>query len=507
MPVDQPALPTGVQLLPVATPLPDSTSEHAAPAAPRQRAEAPDQQEVVKAAPSPQTVKAPAAPTSVSVDATPSPLPQDAQAAASAQSAALPAVGLTPRMPAALPRKPAPSPPSNLAATMSQSYAASPAGQLAPRGAETSKALPDSTLQHAVPAAPRQHAEAPEQKEAVAATPSPQTVEAPVGPTSVSADATSSPPPQDAQAASPAYSAALPLVQLTPRVPAALPETALPSTPSNLPATTSPSPAAPPAAPLTPVAFAPETAIHASSDAGTSKAPPVSQPVRRGTYPRATPVSVPVDQQALPTDVQPLPVAPPPPDNAPEHAAPTAPRQHVETPEQKEIVRAASSQQTVAAPGPPTSVSVDATTPSPSQDVQAAAPAQSAALPAIELTPRVPAALPETAGQSTPPSLATAASPVTHRIARRAACAGARADGPCTGWHAAADHAARSARTGPGADPHRASARCPCAGGDHRRARRDVDLVAARPAATSARPGSGWRAARWAQRDVPRGHA
>jgi flagellar hook-length control protein FliK len=416
MPVDQQALPTDVLAVP--TPLPDNAPEHVAPAAPRHHAEALEQKEVaVSTAPPPPTVAAQAAPTSVS---TPSPLPQDAQAAT--RSAALPAVEPTLRLPAALPETAAPSTPSNLAATRSPSHTASPARQFAPvvrslppqktaigapRGAETPKALPDSTLQHAAPAAP-QNAEAPEQKELFADAPSPQIVEAPAAPMSLSADATTSPSPQDAQAAAPAQSAALPAAELTPRAPAGVP-TVAPSVTSKLAAAMSPSQAASPAAQFAPVAStlpSPETAIRAPSDTGSSKAPPESQPVRRGTYPRGTSVSVPVDRQAFSTDVPPFPAAAPLPDNRSEQAAPAVPRQHAEAPEQKEVVKAAPSPQTVEAPATPMAVSVDATPP---QAAQAAAPVQSAALPAVELT--VPAVLPEAAAPSTPSSLITAAAP------------------------------------------------------------------------------------------------
>ena len=79
----------------------------------------------------------------------------------------------------------------------------------------------------------------------------------------------------------------------------------------------------------------PETAIRAPSDTGTSKASPETLPARRGTFPRVTRASMPVDQQALPTDV--LAVPTPLPDNAPEHVAPAAPRHHAEALEQKEV--------------------------------------------------------------------------------------------------------------------------------------------------------------------------
>ena len=416
MPVDQQALPTDVLAVP--TPLPDNAPVHVAPAAPRHHAEALEQKEVaVSTAPPPPTVAAQAAPTSVS---TPSPLPQDAQAATSARSAALPAVEPTLRLPAALPETAAPSTPSNLAATRSQSHTASPARQFAPvvrslppqetaigapHGAETSKALPDSTPQHAAPAAPRQNAEAPEQKELFAAAPSPQIVEAPAAPMSLSADATTSPSPQDAQAAAPAQSAALPAAELTPRAPAGVP-TVAPSVPSKLAAAMSPSQAASAAAQLAFALLPSETTIPASSDTGTSEARPESRPVRHGTPTRATSISMPIDQPVSPTDVQVSPVATSLPGRTPENADPAGPRQHIATPEQKAVVKAASPPQAVQAPAAPTSISVEATPP---QAAQAAAPVQSAALPAAELT--VPVALPETAAPSTPPSLTTAASP------------------------------------------------------------------------------------------------
>ena len=418
MPVDQQALPTDVLAVP--TPLPDNAPEHVAPAAPRHHAEALEQKEVViSTAPPPPTVAAQAAPTSVS---TPSPLPQDAQAATSARSAALPAVEPTLRLPAALPETAAPSTPSNLAATRSQSHTASPARQFAPvvrslppqktaigapRGAETPKALPDSTLQHAAPAAPRQNAEAPEQKELFAAAPSPQIVEAPAAPMSLSADATTSPSPQDAQAAAPAQSAALPAVELTPRVPAGLPETAAPSVPSNL-ATASHRhrPHRPPRSSRRSRCYR----RRRQSQRRATPARPRRRP-RAGRFGTAHP-RVPHRSRcrSISRCRQPMcrccpwrrrcPVA---------HRrmrTPAGPRQHVATPEQKEVVKAASSPQTVQAPAAPTSISVDATPP---QAAQAAAPVQSAALPAAELT--VPVALPETAAPSTPPSLTTAASP------------------------------------------------------------------------------------------------
>jgi flagellar hook-length control protein FliK len=387
VPVDQQVLPADVHQLTVATPPADSTPENAAPTATRQDAEAPEQMEAVKTAPWPP--------------------PQDAEAGTPAQSAALPP------LPAALPETATQSTPSNLAAAMSPSQAASPAAQLAPAlvqmgpAPETATRAPSDTLEHAALATPRQHAEAPEQTDAVKAAPSPQTDGAPTAPTAVSVDATSSQPPHDAQAAALAQSVALPVGELKPSVPAALPEAATQSTPSKLATAISPSPAPSPAAPLAPAAFAPlppETAVRAPSDAGTSKAPPESQPVRRGTYPRATSVSVSVDQQALPTDAQPLPATPPLHASTPEHAAPEAPRQYVEAPEQNEAVKAASSAQA-------TSVLVDATPSLPPQAAEAAAPAQSAAPPVVELKPWVPAALPETAAQSTPSNLATAISP------------------------------------------------------------------------------------------------
>ena len=418
MPVDQQALPTDVLAVP--TPLPDNAPEHVAPAAPRHHAEALEQKEVaVSTAPPPPTVAAQAAPTSVS---TPSPLPQDAQAATSARSAALPAVEPTLRLPAALPETAAPSTPSNLAATRSQSHTASPARQFAPvvrslppqktaigapRGAETPKALPDSTLQHAAPAAPRQNAEAPEQKELFAAAPSPQIVEAPAAPMSLSADATTSPSPQDAQAAAPAQSAALPAVELTPQLPAVLPETAAPSVPSNLAAAISPSPAARPPR-------SSRGGVHRRRDddpsaerhrhvRGAAREPAGSARHNPRVPHRSRCRSISRCRQPM-CRCRPwrrrCPVA---------HRSmrtPAGPRQHVATPEQKEVVKAASSPQTVEAPAAPTSISVDATPP---QAAQAAAPVQSAALPAVELT--VPAALPETAAPSTPPSLITAASP------------------------------------------------------------------------------------------------
>jgi flagellar hook-length control protein FliK len=131
--VDQLALPIDVQPLPAPRPLPDSTLEHAVPAAPpREHAEAFEQKEAVKAAPSTQTVGVSAAPTSVSVNATPSPPPQNVPAASTAQSAALPAIELTAQVPAALPETTAPSAPSDLAAAASPSHASSPAAQLAP---------------------------------------------------------------------------------------------------------------------------------------------------------------------------------------------------------------------------------------------------------------------------------------------------------------------------------------------------------------------------------------
>jgi hypothetical protein len=387
VPVDQQVLPADVHQLTVATPPADSTPENAAPTATRQDGEAPEQMEAVKTAPWPP--------------------PQDAEAGTPAQSAALPP------LPAALPETATQSTPSNLAAAMSRSQAALPAAQLAPalvqmgRAPETATRAPSDTLEHAALATPRQHAEAPEQTDAVKAAPSPQTDGAPTAPTAVSVDATSSQPPHDAQAAALAQSVALPVGELKPSVPAALPEAATQSTPSKLATAISPSPAPSPAAPLAPAAFAPlppETAVRAPSDAGTSKAPPESQPVRRGTYPRATSVSVSVDQQALPTDAQPLPATPPLHASTPEHAAPEAPRQHVEAPEQNEAVKAASSAQA-------TSVLVDATPSLPPQAAEAAAPAQSAAPPVVELKPWEPAALPETAAQSTPSNLATAISP------------------------------------------------------------------------------------------------
>ena len=146
----------------------------------------------------------------------------------------------------------------------------------------------------------------------------------------------------------------------------------------------------------------PETAIRAPSDTGTSKASPETLPARRGTFPRVTRASMPVDQQALPTDV--LAVPTPLPDNAPVHVAPAAPRHHAEALEQKEVaVSTAPPPPTVAAQAAPTSVS----TPSPlPQDAQAATSARSAALPAVEPTLRLPAALPETAAPSTPSNLA-----------------------------------------------------------------------------------------------------
>jgi flagellar hook-length control protein FliK len=118
---------------------------------------------------------------------------------------------------------------------------------------------------------------------------------------------------------------------------------------------------------------------------------------------------MPVDQQALPADMRPLPVETPLPGSAPEHASPAAPRQATEAPEQTEVVQAVASPQSVEVPGVPTSVSVDAAPSPPLQDAQEATE-QSAAVPAAKLTPWVPAALPDAAAQSTPSSLTTAAS-------------------------------------------------------------------------------------------------
>ena len=213
VPVDQQVLPADVHQLTVATPPADSTPENAAPTATRQDAEAPEQMEAVKTAPWPP--------------------PQDAEAATPAQSAALPP------LPAALPETATQSTPSNLAAAMSPSQAASPAAQLAPAlvqmgpAPETATRAPSDTLEHAALATPRQHAEAPEQTDAVKAAPSPQTDGAPTAPTAVSVDATSSQPPHDAQAAALAQSVALPVGELKPSVPAALPEAATQSTPSR----------------------------------------------------------------------------------------------------------------------------------------------------------------------------------------------------------------------------------------------------------------------------------
>ena len=417
MPVDQQALPTDVLAVP--TPLPDNAPVHVAPAAPRHHAEALEQKEVaVSTAPPPPTVAAQAAPTSVS---TPSPLPQDAQAATSARSAALPAVEPTLRLPAALPETAAPSTPSNLAATRSQSHTASPARQFAPvvrslpprktaigapRGAETPKALPDSTLQHAAPAAPRQNAEAPEQKELFAAAPSPQIVEAPAAPMSLSADATTSPSPQDAQAAAPAQSAALPAAELTPRVPAGVPDSgpvgAIEIGRRNVTVTGCIGRRAARIRAATVGDDNPSVERHRHVR-GAAREPAGSA---RHTY--ACHIDLDADRSA--GCRQPMcrcrpwrrrcPVA---------HRrmrTPAGPRQHIATPEQKAVVKAASSPQAVQAPAAPTSISVEATPP---QAAQAAAPVQSAALPAAELT--VPVALPETAAPSTPPSLTTAASP------------------------------------------------------------------------------------------------
>ena len=359
MPVDQQALPTDVLAVP--TPLPDNAPEHVAPAAPRHHAEALEQKEVaVSTAPPPPTVAAQAAPTSVS---TPSPLPQDAQAATSARSAALPAVEPTLRLPAALPETAAPSTPSNLAATRSQSHTASPARQFAPvvrslpprktaigapRGAETPKALPDSTLQHAAPAAPRQNAEAPEQKELFAAAPSPQIVEAPAAPMSLSADATTSPSPQDAQAAAPAQSAALPAVELTPQraggsagdsgsvVAIEFGRRKSPSQPRRPPRSSRPR-------------------CYRRRRRSTRRATP-ARPRRRPRASRFGAAHTHVPHRSRCRSIsrlcQPMcsrcPWRRRCPSSTPEHAAPAAPRQHVETPEQKEVVKAAPSPQTVA---------------------------------------------------------------------------------------------------------------------------------------------------------------
>ncbi len=422
VPVDQQALPTDAQLLSV---------------------------------PTPQTVEAPAAPRSVSIDATPALVPQDGQAATAAQTAALPAVELTPLVPAALPKTVALSAQSNLAAAMSPTHTASRPAPLAPvvvalplretairapsdarskarpenqpvrRGTSTRAAsvsmpvdqqalpadvrpllvetpLPDSAPERAAPAAPRQATEAPEQTEVVKAVASPQTIEVPGAPTSVSVAAAPSPPPRDAQEAA-EQSAALPAVKLTPWVPAALPDAAAQSTHAASPG--------PPVAPvLVQIGNASEAPIQESSAAESRKAPAETRPVRRATPTRAMSVSAPVDQQALSTDVQSLLLATPPSDSKPDHVAPTALGQHAEAPEQKAVVKAASSPRTIEAPGEPTSVSVDATPSPPPQDVQAAATTQSTAHPVIELTPQVSAALPQTAAQSTPSSLSTAAS-------------------------------------------------------------------------------------------------
>ena len=217
-------------------------------------------------------------------------------------------------------------------------------------------------------------------------------------------------------------------------------------------------PSEPPVASVPPPA---DTAIRAPSDTSQCKARPETQPVRRGKRPGAAMVAVLVDQPALPTVVQPLPVATPLPDGAPEHGSLAEPRQRAEAPEPKEVGKAGPSPQTVEASAARTSVAVDAMTSPPSQALQGAVPGQSAALPAVELAARVPPATPEAVAQSTPSILGTAASASPSHAASpaRAARTGARADGPWAGRRAAADRAARSARTRSRAGAHRPPSR------------------------------------------------
>ena len=186
----------------------------------------------------------------------------------------------------------------------------------------------------------------------------------------------------------------------------------------------------------------PDTAIRAPSDTSQCKARPETQPVRRGKRPGAAMVAVLVDQPALPTVVQPLPVATPLPDGAPEHGSLAEPRQRAEAPEPKEVGKAGPSPQTVEASAARTFVAVDAMTLPPLQALQGAVSGQSAALPAVELAARVPPATPEAVAQSTPSILVTAASASPSHAASPAAqlapSARTRADGP---W-------ARTARSG-----------------------------------------------------------
>ena len=151
----------------------------------------------------------------------------------------------------------------------------------------------------------------------------------------------------------------------------------------------------------------PETAVRAPGDAEACKVPPDTKPVRRGTPAREIRAPQPVDQQAAPANVPPLPVATPPlPDSRLEPAPPPPAAALV----QKEAVETASPSQTIEAPAAPKMVSSDATSPPLLPDVPADAQAHPTSSPTMELTPHIAVVLPEPVAQSTPSPLAATGS-------------------------------------------------------------------------------------------------